>query len=221
MTLFRSFILTLGLLCLAATSTAQETHFALQIEKQSLGLTSPAQSFDLNYAGFQLRLGEQTSQNTRIDLILGNSGGTTEMLDDTTGLNFEGVFGGLNLSGKLLNIDPIQLTYNLHYLYHNLVHEVDTQTSRLVWHELQAEIEAKIHIHRNVSAYACSRYVDIQGEILQEGTTQADTNFRQGNRHTQCAGIYVESGIDGYYGIELHSGETIGGSIYFGRFLTL
>jgi len=210
-----------GLLSLASASQAQETHFALHVEQQPLALSSSNQNINLDYGTFHIRLGEQISPDTRIDLILGNSGGSTEKYPDTTGLDFEGIFGGFNLTGALLDKPWFQLNYNLHYTYHNLAHEAETQTSRFVWHELGGEIEFKTHLYQNTFVYACARYVDIKGQLLQEGTIQSDTNFRQGNHHSQCAGIYMESGVDGYYGVELHNSEAVGGSIYFGRFLDM
>lgn len=174
-------------------------------------------AYDTKNRWIGLSLREKASQSVTLGMYGGYAYVTQTGNPVTAGVELDGFHAGFSLHGVMLENRRISLFYALDYTYQKVDHTGDTQTVVIDWSQSQAQLGAIAALTQNFRFYGGGSYGRLDGEERASGTVNRTTAISRDARGGGFLGLDLKTDPDGYVGIEIRSGLTRGGEIYFKR----
>lgn len=133
------------------------------------------------------------------------------------GLAPSGYYAGIGLGGRLIDAMPFSVDLGVRYTYHNLSDDHSAQSLTVVWSQAQTHAVAALRLGGRLTAYAGAEYAVIDGEQRLAGSINTTLTFHEARRDGVFGGLAFNVDPGGRVGIELHGGQSRGGSVFFSR----
>ena len=183
--------------------------------KMPLDYGGPTYDTTSRWIGLSLR--EKASQNVTLGMYGGYAYVTQTGNPLTSGIELNGYHAGFSLHGVILQNRRVSLFYAFDYTYQKVDDTNDAQTVVIDWSQSQAQLGAIAALTRNLRLYGGGSYGRLDGEERASGTVNQTTDISRDARGGGFLGLDLNTDPDGYVGIEVRSGLTRGGEIYFKR----
>ena len=129
----------------------------------------------------------------------------------------DGYYGGLQLQGRLLENDHLQLRLDLSLLYNDTQNIVGEQRVNNVWTQTEARLQARIALGQRLGLRLDLNQYRIRGEQRDSGPQTGISNFRNHDGTGYAAGLDLVVDRSASIGFDWSGGNREGGRIYFRR----
>jgi hypothetical protein len=191
--------------------------FSLRFARAEMPLDYAGRTQDSTISWLGVSLREQVSPRVTLGMYGGYAWLTQTNNPVTAGIELDGYHVGFSLHAILLAGQRTSLFGALDYGYQKTDHEGDAQEIVIDWTQAQAQLGATLTLSRNWRLYGGGSYGKIDGEERASGALNHTLDFERGARSGGFLGLDLNVETDGYIGVELRSGLTRGGEIYFKR----
>ena len=198
---------------LTPNERVESLDFSLRFARAKMPLDYSGRTYDTTNRWIGLALREKAGQRVTLGMYGGYAYVTQTGNPVTAGMELD----GFSLHGVILESRRVSLFYALDYAYQKVDHKGDIQTVVIDWSQSQAQLGAIAALTQNFRFYGGGSYGRIDGEERASGTVNRTTALRRDARGGGFLGLDLNTGPDGYVGIEVRSGLTRGGEIYFKR----
>jgi len=202
---------------LTPDNRVESLDFSLRFTRAKMPLNYGDHAYDTNSRWIGLSLREKASQSVTLGMYGGYAFVTQTGNPVTAGLELDGFHAGFSLHGVIFESRRVSLFYALDYTYQKVDHTGDTQTVVIDWSQSQARLGAIAALTQNFRFYGGGSYGRLDGEERASGTVNRTTAISREARGGSFLGLDLNTDPDGYVGIEIRSGLTRGGEIYFKR----
>jgi hypothetical protein len=190
---------------------------SLRFMRAKMPLDYGDRSYDTTSRWIGLSVREKAGQRVTLGMYGGYAYVTQTGNPVTAGMELDGFHAGFSLHGVILESRRISLFYAIDYTYQKVDHKGDIQTVVIDWSQSQAQLGATIALTQNFRFYGGGSYGRIDGEERASGTVNRTTSIGRDAHGGGFFGLDLNTDPDGYVGIEIRSGLTRGGEIYFKR----
>src|SRR3990167_7754072 len=191
--------------------------FSLRFARAKLPLSYAYRSYDPSSRWIGLSLREKAGRRVTLGMYGGYAYVTQTGNPVTAGVELDGFHAGFSLHGVILESRRVSLFYALDYTYQKVDHKADAQTVVIDWSQSQAQLGAIAALTQNFRLYGGGSYGRIDGEERGDRAVNRTTAISRDARGGGFLGLDLNTDPDGYVGIEVRSGLTRGGGIYFKR----
>jgi hypothetical protein len=174
-------------------------------------------AYDTTSRWIGLSLREKASQRLTLGMYGGYAYVTQTGNPLTAGIELNGYHAGFSLHGVIHESRRVSVFYALDYTYQKVDDTNDVQTVVINWLQSQAQLGMIAALARNFRLYGGGNYGRLDGEERASGTVNRTTDISRDARGGGFLGLELNTDPDGYVGIEVRSGLTRGGEIYFKR----
>jgi hypothetical protein len=202
---------------LTPDNRVESLDFSLRFTRAKMPLDYGDRAYDTTSRWIGLSLRETAGQRVTLGMYGGYAYVTQTGNPVTAGMELGGFHAGFSLHGVILENRRVSLFYALDYTYQKVDHTDDTQTVVIDWSQSQAHLGAIAALTQNFRFYGGGSYGRLDGEERASGTVNRTTAISRDARGGGFLGLDLNTDPDGYVGIEVRSGLTRGGEIYFKR----
>ncbi|HSW51789.1 MAG TPA: hypothetical protein VLG93_01050 [Sulfuricaulis sp.] len=200
-----------------ADNNGSTLDFSLRFVRAEMPLDYAGRTRDNTNSWLGVSLREQVSPRVTLGMYGGYAWLTQTNNPVTAGIELDGYHAGFSLHAVLLAGQRASMFGALDYSYQKMDHEGETQKIVIDWAQAQAQLGAMLTLARHWRLYGGGSYGKIDGEERASGTVNHTLGFERGGRAGAFIGLDLNVETDGYIGVELRSGLTRGGEIYFKR----
>ncbi len=191
--------------------------FSLRLARAKASFDYGAQAHDTTSRWLGVSLREKASEHITLGMYGGYAYVTQTTNPVTAGIELDGYHAGFSLHGVFIASQRASLFYALNYTYQKVDHQSDAQTVVIDWYEPQAQLGAIVTLKQKWRLYGGGSYGYIDGEERTSGTINRTTSISRDSRAGGFLGLDLNVDPDGYVGMEVKTGLTRGGEIYFKR----
>jgi len=191
--------------------------FSLRFARTKLPLDYAGRTQDSTNSWLGVSVREQVSPRVTLGMYGGYAWLSQTNNPVTAGIELDGYHAGFSLHAVLLSGQRASVFGALDYSYQKMDHEGETQEIVIDWTQAQAQLGATLTLSPRWRFYAGGSYGKIDGEERARGAVNHTLDFERGARAGGFIGLDLNVEADGYIGVELRSGLTRGGEIYFKR----
>lgn len=191
--------------------------FSLRFSRTKIPLDYAGRTQDSTNSWLGVSVREQVNPRVTLGMYGGYAWLSQTNNPMTAGIELDGYHAGFSLHAVLLPGQRASLYGALDYNYQKMDHEDDTQEVVIDWTQSQAQLGATLTPSPRWRFYAGGSYGKIDGEERARGAVNHTLDFERGARAGGFIGLDLNVEVDGYVGVELRSGLTRGGEIYFKR----
>jgi hypothetical protein len=202
---------------LTPDNRVESLDFSLRFASAKMPLDYGGRTYDTTSRWIGLSLREKASQSVTLGMYGGYAYVTQTGNPVTAGMELDGFHAGFSLHGVMLENRRALLFYAFDYTYQKVDNKSDAQTVVIDWSQPQAQLGAIISLTQNFRFYGGGSYGRIDGEERTSGTVNRTTAISRDAHGGVFLGLDLNTDPDGYVGIEVRSGLTRGGEIYFKR----
>ncbi|GMQ92175.1 MAG: hypothetical protein BMS9Abin11_1496 [Gammaproteobacteria bacterium] len=159
------------------------------------------------------------SKRLQVGFVAGYSSLSQRDNPPTAGLDLNGWHAGVGLHFNLFHSKYVDLVFSTDYTFNDLSGDATNSDSvDIEWAKSRALIGLTVRAGKRVQLYGGSIYNRIDGEQRQTGTVNQTLDFKQDRTSGAFVGLDINLERQGFFGVEIQSGETKGIGFYFKRF---
>ena len=190
---------------------------SLRFASARMPLNYGGRTYDTTSRWIGLSVREKASRSVTLGMYGGSAYVTQSGNPLTAGIELDGFHAGFSLHGVMIENRRVSLFYALDYTYQKVDNTDAAQTVVIDWSQSQAQLGAIAALTQNFRLYVGGSYGRLDGEERASGTINQTTDISRDARVGGFLGLDLNTDPDGYVGIEVRSGLTRGGEIYFKR----
>lgn len=200
-------------------NAAAQSNFgiALVLEGYELDLHYPTQALPTQLNAISLRWNEKLSDHIHGGILLGIVDGTQGNNPVPAARVTTGNYLGINLFFAYIQNTRLSLGLNLDYRYFDLVGTADTQNAKWRWHQGSISLDGRLGLTDAVSAVFGLSANGLAGEEVLTGPISQVTDFDAEHSVGARIGLLFDVAPQGHIGLEMQSGFSHGGRLYFER----
>lgn len=159
------------------------------------------------------------NKHLQIGFIAGYSSLSQRNNPPTAGLDLDGWHAGIGLHFNLLHSKYVDLVFSTDYTFNDLSGDATNGDGvDIEWAKSRALIGLNVRVGKRVQLYGGGITNRIDGEQRQTGTVNQTLDFKHDRTSGSFVGLDIDLGRQGFFGVEIQSGETKGIGFYFKRF---
>lgn len=200
-----------------ADNNGSTLDFSLRFARADMPIEYDGRTRDGTTSWLGVSLREQVSPRVTLGMYGGYAWLTQTNNPVTAGIELDGYHAGFTLHALLLSGRRAALFGALDYSYQKMDHQAEVQEVVIDWTQAQALLGGTLALADRWRLYGGGSYGKIDGEERARGTVTHTLGFEREARAGGFVGLDLNVETDGYVGVELRSGLTRGGEIYFKR----
>lgn len=159
------------------------------------------------------------NKRLQVGFVAGYSSLSQSNNPPTAGLDLDGWHAGIGLHFNLLHSKYVDLVFSTDYTFNDVSGDAANGDSVDVeWAKSRALIGLNVRVGKRVQLYGGGIANRIDGEQRQTGSVNQTLDFKHGRTSGVFVGLDIDLEHQGYFGVEIQSGETKGVGFYFKRF---
>lgn len=189
--------------------------FSLRFGRSEIPFDYDNRTNDTTSRWLGISLREKVSKRVTLGMYGGYSRLTQTNNPVTAGIELDGYHAGFSVHGIMLDGHHASLYGMFDYSYQKVDHKDDVQTVVIDWVYPQTQLGAMLRLTRNWRLYGGGSYGKIDGQQRASGSVNHALSFERGGQSGGFLGLDLSVQTNSYFGIEVRSGLTRGGEIYF------